>query len=295
MLALLVLGACWIRAWTYLSEGGGAIATRQQPLRPNMLPELASICSSSKDDASGGKQEASQLQQTINELQSKLAAVELQRATLLQRTGSAGAVAPLPSEASGSAEEARALSWLHNSTAAPRLKHVWRMAPGTPGTRHALVEVHNSSWEFLSRRQLARGVATLGDPLRLQCLASKLLSGQAVKLSVVGGSVSFGTTFTTSKSKSLFHWKVPPATAVTHGPCRHPLDSCHRQHRPHPSGPLGTKPKPTAPFSRRCTSGSPPPSRWRSMSTTAAPCPPAGRRTWSTAYTGTSRTRTLCW
>jgi len=29
-----------------------------------------------------------------------------------------------------------------------------------------------------------------------------------VKLSVVGGSVSFGTTFTTSRSKSLFHWKI---------------------------------------------------------------------------------------
>ena len=164
--ALLVLGGCWVHAWTYLSQGGGAAtaATALQPVRPSMLPELASICSSNNDvaAANGGTQEALQLQQTVRELQSKLAAIELQRYTLLLQPGNAGApaseAAHMPSQGGGAAAEAHALSWLHNSTAASRLKHIWRMPPGTPGTRHALVEVHNSSWDFLSPRKLARGV-----------------------------------------------------------------------------------------------------------------------------------------
>ena len=90
-----------------------------------------------------------------------------------------------------------------------RLKQLWQMPAGKSGTRAAAVELHNRSWTFLDERQLARGISSLGDPLRLQCLASKLLAGRGVvKLSVVGGSVSFGTTFTTSRSKSLFHWKT---------------------------------------------------------------------------------------
>ena len=40
---------------------------------------------------------------------------------------------------------------------------------------------------------------------RLRCLGEKLLGGML--LSVLGGSVSFGTTFTTSRAR-LFHWKV---------------------------------------------------------------------------------------
>ena len=35
-----------------------------------------------------------------------------------------------------------------------------------------------------------------------------MLAGGKVHLSVIGGSVSFGTTFTTSKSRALYHWKV---------------------------------------------------------------------------------------
>ncbi|EOD30675.1 hypothetical protein EMIHUDRAFT_113096 [Emiliania huxleyi CCMP1516] len=38
-----------------------------------------------------------------------------------------------------------------------------------------------------------------GDPARLECLAEKLLDGRGVRLGILGGSVSFGTTFTTSK------------------------------------------------------------------------------------------------
>ena len=49
---------------------------------------------------------------------------------------------------------------------------------------------------------------SMGDPLRLRCLAEKMAAGRTIHLSVVGGSVSFGTTFTTSKSRTLFHWKV---------------------------------------------------------------------------------------
>ena len=55
---------------------------------------------------------------------------------------------------------------------------------------------------------MARGLSTVGDPLRLRCLAEKLLAGEPTHLSVLGGSVSFGTTFTTSRSRALFHWKV---------------------------------------------------------------------------------------
>ena len=83
------------------------------------------------------------------------------------------------------------------------LKHVWRMKP-----HWSPKEVSNASWAFLSERQISRGIVSRGDPVRLQCLAEKLLGGGAARLNVVGGSVSFGTTFTTSKSHALFHWKV---------------------------------------------------------------------------------------
>uniref|UniRef100_A0A7S0IPL4 SGNH hydrolase-type esterase domain-containing protein n=1 Tax=Calcidiscus leptoporus TaxID=127549 RepID=A0A7S0IPL4_9EUKA len=89
-----------------------------------------------------------------------------------------------------------------------RLKHIWRMPKQHPGTRAAAVEVHNDTWALLSERQIARGLASAGDPLRMECLATKLLSGAPVRLAVIGGSVSFGTTFTTSRSRALFHWKV---------------------------------------------------------------------------------------
>jgi len=97
---------------------------------------------------------------------------------------------------------------LEFSTSEAHLKQIWRLERHPKGSRAASVELHNSTWAFLSKRQLARGVSSVGDPLRLQCFASKVLAGRPVRLSVVGGSVSFGTTFTTSRSKALFHWKV---------------------------------------------------------------------------------------
>ena len=69
------------------------------------------------------------------------------------------------------------------------LKHVWRMKP-----HWSPKEVSNASWAFLSERQISRGIVSRGDPVRLQCLAEKLLGGGAARLNVVGGSVSFGTT-----------------------------------------------------------------------------------------------------
>ncbi len=102
------------------------------------------------------------------------------------------------------------------------LKRMWRMPPGgRPGSRAAMVEIHNESWSFLNERQLTRGVSSVGDPLRMQCMAARLLAGDVTKLSTVGGSVSFGTTFTTSRSKSLFHWKVYQWVNATFGGPRH--------------------------------------------------------------------------
>mgnify|MGYP003684591231 CR=1 FL=1 len=92
------------------------------------------------------------------------------------------------------------------STSEARLKLLWRH----PRVSHRewWKEVHNDSWQFLDSRQVARGVAVQGDPARLECLAAKLLDGRGIKLSILGGSVSFGTTFTTSKSHALYHWKL---------------------------------------------------------------------------------------
>lgn len=89
------------------------------------------------------------------------------------------------------------------SSSEARLKRIWVHPP-----HWSYKEAHNDSWAFLSSRQLSRGVISQGDPLRLSCLAEKLAAGHTIHLSVIGGSVSFGTTFTTSKSRSLFHWKV---------------------------------------------------------------------------------------
>ena len=91
-----------------------------------------------------------------------------------------------------------------------RLKQLWWHPPhpkSAPPRFHKL-EVHDARWAFLDDRQVARGLSTVGDPQRLRCLGEKLLDGLATHLSVLGGSVSFGTTFTTSRSKALFHWKV---------------------------------------------------------------------------------------
>ena len=77
-----------------------------------------------------------------------------------------------------------------------RLRHVWRATDvHKPGSRHATVEIHNDSWTFLDQRQLRRGSSSPGDPLRMQCMAARLLAGEATKLSTVGGSVSFGAPF----------------------------------------------------------------------------------------------------
>ena len=89
------------------------------------------------------------------------------------------------------------------SSAPDHLKRVWRHPP-----HKSPKEVHNASWAFLDERQLARGLSSTGDPLRLGCLAEKLLEGRGVRLGILGGSVAFGTTFTTSRSRALFHWKV---------------------------------------------------------------------------------------
>tara|TARA_B100000524_G_scaffold156632_1_gene79377 strand:+ start:1708 stop:3513 length:1806 start_codon:yes stop_codon:yes gene_type:complete len=94
------------------------------------------------------------------------------------------------------------------STSPDVLRDIWRLPRLPRGSRGAMVEVHNDSWALLSRRELRRSVVSYGDGARLDCLASKLLTGRAVSLNVLGGSVSFGTTFSTSKSKALFHWKV---------------------------------------------------------------------------------------
>ena len=94
-----------------------------------------------------------------------------------------------------------------------RLKRIWYHPPcGQPGAlpcnSRSYKEAHDARWTFLSDRLISRGLASAGDPLRLRCLGEKLLKGLPTHLSVLGGSVSFGTTFTTSKSRALFHWKV---------------------------------------------------------------------------------------
>jgi hypothetical protein len=94
------------------------------------------------------------------------------------------------------------------STDERRLKGLWEHPNDQRTPRARLVEIHDSRWAFLDDRLLARGLSTVGDPLRLRCLAEKLLAGQPSRLSVLGGSVSFGTTFTTSRSRALFHWKT---------------------------------------------------------------------------------------
>eukprot|EP00966_Prymnesium_polylepis_P136372 3151170-Prymnesium_polylepis.1 len=68
MLAIVLLGVCGSQAWHYLSESGGAAAAASwQPARPNMLPELASLCKGAAAPAanSGAK---------LQELKAKLAA-----------------------------------------------------------------------------------------------------------------------------------------------------------------------------------------------------------------------------
>ena len=98
----------------------------------------------------------------------------------------------------------------HTSVDPARLKRLWYMAPHGPNAneRQRKLEVHDPRWTFLDDRQMARGLSTVGDPQRLHCLSEKLLAKVPVHLSVLGGSVSFGTTFTTSRSRALFHWKV---------------------------------------------------------------------------------------
>jgi len=113
---------------------------------------------------------------------------------------------PLARAIAATAATAAAADTLRYSTDEVRLKQLWRH----PKVKHPewWKEVHHDWWAFLDRRQLARGVAAAGDPARLECLAEKLLDGHGVKLGIIGGSVSFGTTFTTSKSHALYHWKL---------------------------------------------------------------------------------------
>jgi len=84
-----------------------------------------------------------------------------------------------------------------------RLKRIWWHPP-----HPSYKEQHDPKWTFLNERQLARGLVNPGDPQRLRCFAEKLLAGRVSRLSVLGGSVSFGTTFTTGRSRTLYHWKV---------------------------------------------------------------------------------------
>ena len=137
---------------------------------------------------------------------------------------------PPPSASSGSLVRAPHPSWLALSQPAPyiqdsvaekKLKLIWRLRDERKaGSRAALVEIHNDSWSFLNDRQLAKGTDE-GDPLRMQCFAARLLAGETTRLSTVGGSVSFGTTFTTSRSKALYHWKVYQWINETFGGPRH--------------------------------------------------------------------------
>ena len=113
-----------------------------------------------------------------------------------------------------------------------RLRHVWRATDvHKPGSRHATVEIHNDSWTFLDQRQLRRGSSSPGDPLRMQCMAARLLAGEATKLSTVAARSPGGLrrrtnprrhdpaptppTLTLTRhdvhdqsDKSLFHWKI---------------------------------------------------------------------------------------
>lgn len=235
--SVLILLTCWLQAASQLNTAA-PLARAWQPPKPVMLPKvLGQLCSQS----SGAEaHELAQLREANQRLTERLAAIELQQAVVSTRSQPPAAGGPTPAMSaipSSTSIVTVARSWLSNASAVPRLREIWRMDPHRAGTRAALVEVHNDSWALLNTRQLARGVSSLGDPLQLRCLASKLLSGGAVKLSVVGGSVSFGTTFTTSKSKALFHWKVrlfcrPYLRPLPHrhpylGRRRHP---CQHQH-----------------------------------------------------------------
>lgn len=137
---------------------------------------------------------------------------------------------PPPPAASGTLVSAPHPSWLALSQPAPyiqdsvtekRLKLMWRLREERKaGSRAAMVEIHNDTWSFLNDRQLAKGIDE-GDPLRMQCFAARLLAGETTRLGVVGGSVSFGTTFTTSRSKALYHWKFYQWINETFGGPRH--------------------------------------------------------------------------
>ena len=117
-----------------------------------------------------------------------------------QHIASPGSDAVLALATGEAAATDRESSW---SASEQRLKRVWWHPP------HASwKEQHDARWTFLNERQLARGLVNAGDPQRLRCLADKLLAGRLSRLSVLGGSVSFGTTFTTGKSRALYHWKM---------------------------------------------------------------------------------------
>ena len=155
-----------------------------------------------------------------------------------------------------------------------RLRHVWRATDvHKPGSRHATVEIHNDSWTFLDQRQLRRGSSSPGDPLRMQCMAARLLAGEATKLSTVGGSVSFGAPFA-AKPQPL------PQRIPNPDPDPDPDPNPNQARR---SRPVGASRSSTG----RSTSGSTRPSPARGTSTTAAPSRRAGPRTWSTVFTGT--------
>lgn len=152
-----------------------------------------------------------------------------------------------------------------------RLRYVWRATDvHKPGSRHATVEIHNDSWTFLDQRQLRRGSSSSGDPLRMQCMAARLLAGEATKLSTVGGSVSFGAAFA-AEPQPL------PQPIPNPGPDPDPNPNQARRSRP-----VGASRSSTG----RSTSGSTRPSPARGTSTTAAPWRRAGPRTWSTVFTG---------
>lgn len=229
--ASLLIVFCVGQAWLLLSNGRANVEEWQVP--------PASVLRSMCDKAAGETDRAvratpkrdslvravaaeatlAQVQKRYEELRSRVSALEAERDRLLRGPPASPTPqvrdAPAPALAAGASERSagagggaamRAL--LRASTSEARLREVWRAERREAGSRAAMVEIHNDSWALLSPRELRRGVATLGDPQRLRCFAQKLLAGSSVRLSVVGGSVSFGTTFTTSKSKSLFHWKV---------------------------------------------------------------------------------------
>ena len=120
---------------------------------------------------------------------------------------------PRPVAAAASASTAADLVEQAYSIDEQRLKYIWAHPP-----HKSWKETHDSRWAFLTERQLSSGIVSRGDPLRLRCLAEKLRAGRPIHLSVLGGSVSFGTTFTTSKSKALYHWKVRACLSHCHRP-----------------------------------------------------------------------------